>query len=33
MKHEPSILLSNFLGETEHFSGKNEALRRGILAG
>ena len=31
-KHYPSILVT-FLGETEHFSGKIEALRWGILVG
>jgi len=31
-KHYPSILVT-FLGETEHFSGKIEALRCSILVG
>ena len=31
-KHYPSILVT-FWGETEHFSGKIEALRWGILVG
>ncbi len=31
-EHYPSILVT-FLGETEHFSGKNGALRCSILVG
>ena len=31
-KHYPNILVT-FLGETEHFGGKIEALRWGILVG
>ena len=30
-EHYPSILISDFFGETEHFNGKNEALRWSIF--